>query len=65
MWLRRSHPLAPLTKLTSIKGNFKWMKVEQYYFDKIKRILACDNLLNYPDFNKTFKIHTDASAFQL
>ena len=24
-----------------------------------------DTLLNYPDFNETFKIHTNASAFQL
>ena len=27
--------------------------------------MACNNLLTYPDFNETFKIHTDASAFQL
>ena len=65
MWLRRSHTLAPLTKITFIKRNFKCMKVEQDYFDKIKRIVACDNLLNYPDYNKTFKIHTYVSAFQL
>ena len=27
--------------------------------------MARDNLLTYPDFNETFKIHTDTSAFQL
>ena len=27
--------------------------------------MAQDTLLNYTDFNETFKIHTDASAFQL
>ena len=27
--------------------------------------MARDTLLTYPDFNETFKIHTDASAFQL
>ena len=27
--------------------------------------MARDTLLTYPDFNQTFKIHTDASAFQL
>ena len=64
MWPRRSHMLAPLTKLTSIKRNFKWAQVEQDAFDEIKRILACDNLLTYPDFNEIFKIQTDASAFQ-
>ena len=32
---------------------------------KIKQIVACNNLLTYPDFNKTFKICADANAFQL
>ena len=32
---------------------------------KIKRIMAWDTLLTYPDFNETFKIHTDASVLQL
>ena len=27
--------------------------------------MADDNLLTFPDFNKTFKIHTNASVFQL
>ena len=27
--------------------------------------MARDNLLTYPYFNETFKIHTNASAFQL
>ena len=41
------------------------MKVEQYPFDENKRIVARDNVLTYPDFNETFKIHTDASTLQL
>ena len=41
------------------------MKVEQDAFKKIKRIVARGTLLTYPDFNETFKIHADASAFQL
>ena len=65
MWLRRSQTLATLTALLSIKRNFKWKKVEQDAFNKIKRIVASDNLLTYPDFNEKIKIHTDASAFQL
>ena len=65
MWPRRSHTLLPLTKLKYIKRNFKWTKVEQDAFEKIKRIVIRDNLLTYPDFNETFRIHTDASAFQL
>ena len=27
--------------------------------------MALDTLLTYPDFNETFKVHTDAIAFQL
>ena len=57
--------LAPLTKLTSINRNFKWTKVKHYAFNKIKQIVVCDTLLIYSDFNETFKIHTDYSAFQL
>ena len=55
MWPRWSHTLEPLTKLTSIKRNFKWMEVEQDSFDKIKHIVARDALLTYPGFNETFK----------
>ena len=65
MWPRWSHMLAPLTKLTPIKRNFKWKQVKQDSFDEIKRIVARDTLLTYLGFNKTFKIHTDDSAFQL
>ena len=34
-------------------------------FDKIKRIVAHDTLLTYPDFNENFKMHTDDIALQL
>ena len=40
-------------------------KFEQDTFNKIKRIMSCNTLLTYPDFNKTFKIHTNTRAFQL
>ena len=65
IWPRQSHTLAPLTKLTYINRKFKWTKFEQDAFEKIKRIMAHNTLLTYPDFNETFKIHTNASAFQL
>ena len=63
MWPRRSHTLAPLTKLTF--RNFKWTQVEQDAFDKIKRIVDHNTLLTYPNFNETFKMYTDASTFHL
>ena len=65
MWPMRSHTLVPLTILTSIKHEFQWKQVKQDAFDKIKRIVARNTLLNYPGFNEEFKIHTDASTFQL
>ena len=65
MWPRRSHMLVYLTKLTSVKRKLKCKKVKKYAFDEIKRIVACDDLLTYLDFKETFKIHTNASSFQL
>ena len=65
MWPRRSHMLAPLTKLTYFKQKLKWNNVEQDAFEKNKFIMARDTLLTYTDFNETFKDHTNASAFQL
>ena len=65
IWTMRSHNLAPLTKVTSIKRNFKWTKAEQDAFNKIKRTVSRDTILTYTDFDETFKIHTDASAFQI
>ena len=65
MWSRLSHTLAPLTKIMSSNVKFKWAKIKQDAFDKIKRNAERDTLLVYPNFNEEFKIHTDASDFQL
>ena len=40
-------------------------KVEHDNFYEIKRTVAHNTLLTYPNFNETFKIHTNTSAFQL
>ena len=73
MWQHRSHLIAPLTDLTANKdgktgkkrGPIKWEKVHQDAFDKIKQVITDDVMLSFPDFNKTFEIHTDASDYQL
>ena len=65
MWPSRSHMLAHLNRLTPIKRRYKWTQVKQDVFEKIKWIMVRDTLLTYEDFNETFKMHTDASPFQL
>ena len=65
MWQKRSELLAPLASLTSKKVKWDWTKECQTNFDKMKEVLSREVLLSYPDFNKTFHIHTDASHTQL
>ena len=65
MWIRRSHILAPLNALTKKGNKWHWGETEQRAFDNIKRVMAKETLLHYPDFNKPFEIHTDASHYQI
>ena len=44
---------------------FKWNEIEQDAFEQIKRIVARDTLLTYPDYHEVFKIHINARKFQL
>ena len=63
--VRLSHTFMHLTKITSSKVEFIWTKIEQDVFDETKRIMARYALSAYQYFNEVFKIHTNASAFQL
>ncbi len=65
MWGKRSEILAPLTALTSINVKWQWTDKEQNAFDTMKKIMARETILAYPNFDKPFEIHTDASAYQL
>ena len=65
MWRRRSHILAPLTSLSGKTVKWNWSKECQEAFEAIKRSIARETLLNFPDFNKEFHIYTDASDYQL
>ena len=65
MWIRRSHVLAPLAALTSKTTKWKWGPEEQEAFNTMKRVISKETMLAYPDFNKEFVIHTDASHQQL
>ena len=64
-WIRRSDALAPLAALTSKTAEWKWTDKEQKAFEQIKRIVAREVLLAFPDFSKPFEIYTDASKYQL
>ena len=65
MWIRRSHILAPLNALNCKGVKWNWGPEQQRAFENIKRVMAKETLLHYPDFNKPFEIHTDASHTQL
>jgi RNase H-like domain found in reverse transcriptase len=65
MWVRRSHVLAPLASLTSNKAKWSWGPQQEIAFQTAKKIIAREVMLAYPDFNKPFEIHTNASHYQL
>ena len=65
VWKRRSHLLAPLSRLTSKSAKWEWTEKEQNAFDTIKKVISRDVLLTYPNFKEKFDIHTDASDEQL
>jgi hypothetical protein len=68
MWKRRSHLLTPLTEVTKVpRGSktFKWAEAQDKAFHEVKKVITQNALLKFPDFNKVFDIHTDASDYQL
>ena len=65
MWRRRSHILAPLTALQSKTVPWNWESKQTKAFEEIKRVIAKETILAFPDFTKPFHIHTDSSDYQL
>jgi hypothetical protein len=65
MWKKPSTILAPFTELTSTRKPWKWSYKQQNAFNTMMKILAWETILVYPNFEIPFKIHTDASAYQL
>ena len=62
-------PLSEILPPTTTKRNTKkpavdwrWTETEQTVFDKVKDILSSPPVLAYPDFTKSFELHTDAST---
>ena len=65
VWKRRSHVLAPLTKLIGKGVKWVWDAPQQEAFKEIKRIMAKETMLAHPDFSEPFHVCTDASDVQL
>jgi hypothetical protein len=55
-WIRRSDLLAPLATLAGSKSIWKWTDVHQKAFNEIKRIVAREVLLSFPNFSQPFEI---------
>lgn len=64
MWPRRSHILAPLTKLTG-SSVFEWSAECQKAFDEMKAMMVHDALCAFPNPNLPFHLYTDASDYQM
>ena len=76
IWEKRTDLLAPLTDLVAECGvsknkkhkkpkPWRWDEEHKAAFQKIKKIIARDVVLAYPDYSKKFVIYTDASTRQL
>ena len=55
---KRLELLAALTSLTSTKSKWDWTDKHQKTFNVIKNFILRKTLLSYPDFTKSFEIHT-------
>ena len=64
MWPKRAHILSPLSA-ESGKKTFHWTAERDKAFKQMKAILSADALMDYPNHNKPFHTHTDASKYQM
>ena len=67
LWPKRSHILQPFTAVSSGKKGtkIKWSPELESAFHETKKMVCQETLLTYPDWDKHFDIHTDASDYQL
>jgi hypothetical protein len=55
----------PLDRLTCKGEPFRWEKEQDEAFDGLKIRLATAPILAYPDWNKEFHVHIDASNYAI
>ena len=66
MWRQRSTLISPLTEVSNKKGkSFIWTTRQQKAFERIKKVIAIETMLVYPDFDIPFEVHTGSSDYQL
>ncbi len=55
----------PLNALTKKHARFEWTDECQRSFDELKNALVNDRVMIYPDVNKRYQLHTDASDYTI
>lgn len=55
----------PLTKLTGSKREFTWHEEQQVAYEALKRLIAEDVMLMFPDVTKPYNVTTDASDYAI
>ena len=55
-----------MTKTNKTKKKpYHWDEIHQQVFDAIKKVVARDIILTYPDYSASFEIYTDSSSRQM
>lgn len=60
-----SHITAPLHERTTQESDFVWNEDAKIFFYALKASMRKTSILAFPDVNKTFFVHTDASKYAL
>ena len=67
MWKARSHIMEPLTDLSKGKKGkpITWLPKHEEAFQNVKKLILQGTLISYPNWEKPFIVHTDASNKQI
>ena len=65
MFSQRAHIMKPLTSLTGKNTKWVWGEEQSRTFHEVKKKLSEITMLTFPNFDKEFHVHTDASDYQM